>query len=106
MSVNPRGLEVARAVRGVDTRGQHLAVAQQADRDLDASVARGPDTAPQPGEIRGVLAVNRKNGVAGMNIGLVRRPIRRDAGDHNAIVALCGIEAEPWPGGAVGPAVG
>src|SRR5207245_1725355 len=45
-SVNPRRLEIARAVGRVDACGQHLAVAHQADGNLRAGIARGPDAAP------------------------------------------------------------
>src|SRR5947209_5448612 len=86
--------------------GERLDVAQQPHRDLRAGLPGGPNTPPQGREIDDALTVDREDRVAGMNIGLLRRAPRGDAGDDDALVALGSVEAEPWTGRPVRPSIG
>src|SRR5579885_1071871 len=56
-----RRLEQARAVGRGHADGEDLAVAEQLDRDLGAGAARGPEAAPQAGEVGDRLAAQRQD---------------------------------------------
>src|ERR1700730_17838755 len=101
--MQPGRLEEPTAFRRDDLVVHGAAVAFDLDRDFDARLAERPDTPEHAGESVDFRAADAQHDVARMQAGALRRAAIREADDHDPIIDLRRVKAEPgsrrpgWP---------
>src|SRR5690606_40319937 len=95
--VRARRFQITVAVAGIDPHLERIAFAPDLQRHLDARLAERPDLAEAGREFAYLLARHGEHEVAGLQAGTLRRPAFREARDHNAVLDLDAIDAEPRP---------
>src|ERR1043166_7124585 len=99
-------LEEFAAVGGFHPHLEGAAVAIDRERHVDAGMAERPHPAEQTGEVVHLRAGDREHDVAGAQIGAFGRPTAGEPGDHDPVLDLGGVEAEPRTRRPVDPARG
>src|SRR5258705_10804065 len=103
-SMQARRLEEAVAVGRHDGLLEGAPVAIDRERHLDAGRAARPDAPVEAGEIADLGAADREHHVAGLQARLLGGRAAREADDHDLVLDLGRVKAEPRPLRPVGPA--
>src|SRR5262245_57444239 len=98
-------LEEAVAVARLNTHLENAALTIDQQRHVDAGVAQRPDLTEQGGEVLDLRAGNREHHIAGVQVGTLRWAAARHADNHDPVLDLAGIEAEPRPRRAIPPPI-
>src|SRR3954470_19231966 len=101
--MNARPFEKPRAVARRDRHLEGAPIAINQQRHIDAGGAERPDLAEGGRKLAHLPARDGENNIAGADVGFLRRPAAGETYDHDLVLDLSGVKAEPrarrtvWP---------